>query len=75
MKTLISVISSEVENARHIIPMTAANERETEARIAACANIANALADRLAKAQPIYDINGNRRFDRAWFLKVCGVAR
>lgn len=26
-----------------------------------------------AKVAPIYDVNGNRRFDRAWFLRVCGV--
>lgn len=68
---LAAIISAECANARSIIPQTAANEAETTARLAACANIANALADKCAQSAPIYDLNGNRRFDRERFLAAC----
>lgn len=72
-KAIIASIASEVSNSRSIIQLTRENERETEARLAACENIAASIADKLARVAPIYDVNGNRRFDRAAFMRACGL--
>lgn len=50
------------------------DQGEREDRNAELDAMANALADRFAQAKPVYTLNGNRRFDRAWFLKMCGVS-
>lgn len=36
-------------------------------------HVAHALADMLEADTPVFDNNGNRRFDRARFLRACGV--
>jgi hypothetical protein len=36
-------------------------------------NVARRIADYFATCKPVFDLNGNRRFNRARFLKACGV--